>query len=269
MNESDVLINDTNIKEYGLRLRPEHEHPSPETSETTIDIPGQIGALPVKSTTGVRTFSLPLGVIPQENKYQLQRKIRAFTNVLFNEFGRTKKVKLQFGYEPDKFYMVKLNSTISPERLVKLGMFDLSFVAHDSRAYSNAKNTEITWGSKIITFEYDYLLGHKTHTDVDITNPQTLIYTVQGLAIKPTIEISGSADSLSINTSNYAINLPSFYSEHWVIDCQKYIVSRNGSNAFNDVKLREFQLMPGENPIEITGSNIDVSMRLTYRDKWM
>lgn len=264
-----VKIDDVNLNDIGIRAKLSSSIPlSPETRSKIITIPNTHGAYDM----GAEFEPLPLDLecdVQGRNLSETQMSARVLKGILLDGYGRPRTVKVSFDFEPDKWYLARLEGMIPTERMAKKTDFTLPLTAYDPHAYSNALNTEITWGSEEITFEYDYLLGHKTYTDLNITEAQALMYTVQGLALKPIIEISGSADSLSISTGDYAINLPGFAFEYWVIDCERYTVSRNGENAFNDVKLREFILMPGDNPIEITGENINITMRITFRDKWM
>lgn len=138
MIESEVYLDGRSLSEFGLFLRPGHEHPIPETRDTTIEIPHMNGLRYITSTVGPRIINLPVGIIPQLNKTDLQKKIREFTAFLFDEYGKPREIRLSFGYEPEKYYKVRYSGSITPERLITMGVFELPFIAYDPFAYAPA-----------------------------------------------------------------------------------------------------------------------------------
>lgn len=240
---------------------------TPNFIHKTQDIPG-VGIVNFGTEIKEKPFDFEIST-KGTDKADLQHKLRTFISFLFDGFGKPRDIKLTYNYETDKFYTVKVASNIDPERALKIGKFNLKFIAYDPYAYSDIFADEITWGSEVLTFQSYYLLGHEGSVGmVSITSPRILDITVSGLAIKPIIEINGSASNLVLSANVHSISFDNFTNSNWNIDCAKYTVMKNGINSFGEVGLREFILMPGNNQIAITGSGIDIDIRIRYRDKY-
>lgn len=264
-----VTINGVSIKEYGLVCQPGHEHPLTAVIENkTLAIPGKAGLYYFGSELRERNISLPL-VLIERNKTRQQHKLREFISILFDDFGTPKDLKLVFDYLPDIYYKVRCSNQIIPELLLNTGSFDLALTAYDPYGYSVVYADEVRWGSKDITFMSHYKLGHPGSDGLKtITAPTTFNIYTDGIANKPIIEISGSATNLNISANGYNIALPTFNNVTWIIDCEKYSVLKNGLNEFGAVSLREFLMLPGDNQVNISGSGINVTMRIKLRDKY-
>ena len=264
-----ITLDGHKLSEFGLFCEKQAHPMTPTIENKSLSIPGKDGLYNFGSEIRERTLGFTLATI-DANKVLLQRKLRKFTAFLFDSFGKPREINLTFDYEPDKYYRTKLASEINPDRILRTGKFEINFTCYDPYAYSVFYADEICWGNEIITFEYDYLMGHEGTTGlIHLTQPRTLLATVDGLAVKPIIEVSGSANGLSLFTGNYVINFPNFSNAAWVIDCDKYTVLKNGVNGFNEAKLREFILTPGVNFIDMTASTIDISIQIKFRDKYI
>lgn len=265
-----IRLNNIPIEELGLYTRPGDIHPlSPDVKTDTVKIPGNHGSIPMQSRIDDRKHDIPLAIL-EDRMNEAQFIARKFVQMLFDGFGIPKTLKLTYNYEPDKFYYVKLDDGISPDRFIGFSDFVCNFISHDPFAYSTVTSDEITWGSRVITFEYHYLLGHEGGGGAQkITAPETINVEVEGLAVRPIIEIEGSARSLTITNGKYRIVLPEFNNASWSIDCDKYTVAKDGKNEFGLVDLRDFYLLPGNNAVDISGTGIDVEITIKYRDKFV
>lgn len=266
-----ITMNDSyRLGDFGLFPLQEHEHPmTPVIENKTLSIPRKAGLYYFGTEIGERRFSIPIGTVNM-NRNELQRNLRKFVAFLFDQYGQPKGIKIVFDYEPDKYYTVKCDDPLLPSRLVHASEFELPFTAYDPFAHSNVYADEITWGNQTITFESHYLLGHEGSDGlVSVTSPTTLDIFVTGYAVKPIIEISGSATNLTVTNNGQSFSLPSFSNADWVIDCDRYTVSKNGQSAFGEVSLREFWLNEGSNAVQLTGNNIDIDIRIKFRDRWM
>lgn len=244
----------------------------PEVQSYSVNVPGRHGEYAFKSWMQPRNFSARVLIPPQETRTNTQLVARELSRLFLDDFGNPKQVELIFDFEPDKFYTVKLNSGMAIERIRKAGFADFDLRANDPYAYSTTTNDEVTWGSEVITFENTtYTLGHESisQAGVDVTSPTTIPILVEGYAVKPIFIIEGSADSLTVRANGYEFTLPSFSNATWMIDCDKYTVLKDGDNAFGDVQLREFILRKGTNDVAIDGTNIDVNIRIIFRDRYM
>lgn len=265
-----IRLNDIPIRELGLYTRPGDIHPlSPDVKNDTVKIPGRHGSIPMQSRLDDRPHDIPLAIL-EERMDEAQLVGREFVKMLFDEFGMPKVLRLTYEYDPDKFYYVKLDDGISPDRFIGFSDFVCNFISHDPFAYSTVTSDEIRWGSEVITFEYHYLLGHDGAGGlVSINGPTDIDLYVDGLAVRPIIEISGSATSMTVTSGKYRLTFPSFSNADWVIDCEKYTVTKDGKNEFDLVDLREFYLLPGDNTVAVSGSGINIEITIKYRDKFV
>lgn len=268
MSESDVFLDGRNINEFGLFFRSEHEHPLPETRENTLELPGLPGLRDMGSTLGPRHFSLPIGIIPQIDKYDLQYKIRQFTRFLLDEYGNPRNIKLVFGYEPDKYYTVKYSGSISPERLIVMGIFDLPFTAYDPAAYFLYPAKEVTWDTDIpIISDISWISGV---TEYKVTGNQTIEIRNDGsVAVRPTLIINGSANSLTLSMNGKSFSLPTFSNTTYEINGEKYTVKKNGNNNFSDMQGDFIELLPEDNTLSVNGTGLNFSLTVDYRYKYM
>ncbi|ATB52741.1 minor structural protein [Caldibacillus phage CBP1] len=269
MTESDVYLDGRNIKEFGLFLRQNHEHPIPETRDQTIEIPGVHGLRHMGSTLGPRQFNLPLGIVPQIDRWELQRKIREFTRFLLDDYGRPRNMRLIFGYEPDKYYMVRYNGSISPERLVTMGVFELPLIAYDPFAYFLYSTKEITWDTDIpILSDISWLNGI---TEFEVKGNQTVEIINEGhVIVRPTFLIEGSANSLTLSMNGKSFSLPSFSNVTYEINGENYTVFKNGVNNFSDKIGKDWlELLPGINQLTVTGTGLNIHLTVDYRFKFV
>ncbi len=264
-----IRLNDIPVEELGLYTRPGDIHPlSPNIKTESVKVPGRHGSIPMQSRLDDRKHDIPLAIL-KDRMDEAQLVAREFVQILFDGFGMPKTLKLIYDYEPDKFYYVKLDDGISPDRFIGFSDFVCNFISHDPFAYSTVTSDEITWGSEIITFEYHYLLGHEGAGGMQTVNgPKTINVEVDGLAVRPIFEIEGTANNLTIIANGYSFTVPDFNDESWIIDFGDYTVLRNGKETMID-DMRKFYLLPGENEIDIKGSNINIEMTIKYRDKFV
>ena len=263
-----ITMDGKSIEDFGFYVEPGHEDPmTPEIERKTLSIPGMKGVWDFGTEIGERPFAYPLMIMDRYHD-DMQREYNNLVAFLFDDFGQPREIKLVRNYEPDKFYMVKIAQQMVPERLTEDGKLVLPFVASDPLKYSNTFGDEVFWGSEIITFEYNYLLGREgLDGSVSINGPQTLAIPIDGLAVQPVFEINGTANNLTISANGYTFTLPNFTNTRWEIDFEKYIVYKNGQETM--IEIREFYLMPGNNQVKVAGSNINLDMRIKFRDKYM
>jgi hypothetical protein len=125
-------------------------------------------------------------------------------------------------------------------------------IAHDPFAYSRVWSDEVTWGSEVITFEYDYFLGDENYSGSNkITYPQTLTLYNYGYAVKPVFIISGSASEFTVSANGKSFSLPTFSNADYEIDGELFTVKKNGSNAFGDLSGDFIEVKTGSNDINV------------------
>lgn len=264
-----IILDGKNIAEFGFEVEPGNDDPiTPVFEHKTIAIPGRPGLWDFGAEIKEKPFAFPLKIHERfhDNMQQAYNELVAF---LFDEFGQPREIKITREYESDKFIMAKVMQQMIPDRLTDEGNLTLPFIAHDPYKYSNVFADEVTWGSEDITFETAYLLGHENDFSDDyihLTRPDTLSISVSGLAIQPIFIINGTGNNLTISSNGYSFKLPDFENVNWEIDFEKYLVSKNGQETM--IEIREFYLMPGQNDIKVTGTNIDIQFAVKYHDKY-
>ena len=98
------------------------------------------------------------------------------------------------------------------ERVANLAIIKVPLTASDPHAYSVVSADEITWGSEIITFDWNYLLGHESGGGVvRVVAPTTQSVT----HIEAEIEKAFEAEKLDldgiIKLSNEVVTKSFFY----------------------------------------------------------
>lgn len=266
-----ILMDDKyRLEDFGLYLEEGHDHPlTPVFEQKTMHIAGRPGMWDFGSEIKEKRGNWPIATNGKDLN-ELQQKLNAFVAFLFDEFGKPRTFKVVYDYEPDKYYMMKVASQFSPDRIKPFNRFVLPVVAYDPYKYSRFYSNEIIWGSEEINFAFSYLIGHEGglggNESFNVNNPQTIEVKVDGLAIQPIFEIEGTANNLKIECGKYSFTLPNFSNTKWVIDFEKYVVYKDGNETMEEI--REFYLMPGSNAVKITGNNVNLDMRIKFRDKY-
>jgi len=257
------------LKDFGLKGKIEHENSiTPEFEHKTMKIPGRVGLWDCGTEINEKNFNLNLDV-KDNDPIELQNKLDTFIEFLMYESGLPREFEISFDCAPDRHYKVKLREIVTPERMFSVNSFSLPLVAYDAYSFSNVYADEINWSSEELTFESNYSLGHEGSDGLtEITGPTTLNLFVDGYTVQPIINISGSASNLIITDGKYTISFDNFSNTEWVIDCKNYVAYKNGVDTLTGINLDEFILSKGNNQIEITGQNINLSIEFKFQDRY-
>src|SRR5690554_5951957 len=268
--ESRVWIDDVLLQEIGIAVLLNSDEPAlPALRNSIVNVPGRHGAYDFGAYLEPREFTLNC-VFPRQSYSDLKRHIREFNQLFIDEYGRPKTVKLRFGDEVDKYYNARLTGGIPVEWAAERGFISVKLTAFDPHAYSLVNANEVTWGSEVVTFEWTYLLGMDgTGTGFTVTSPQTIPIYVDGNALRPVIEINGSANNLTVSANGKSFKLPNFSDTHWTIDGENYVVLRNGENDFASLDGEFIELMSGDNDVVVSGNSLDFEITVKYRDKYL
>lgn len=272
-NDSRVWIDDTLLqRDFGVVVLLNSEEPAlPSMRNMGVTVPGRHGAYDFGAYFEPREFTLNI-VFPRQDYANLKHNIRKFTKLFTDAYGRPKTVKLRFGDEVDKYYNVRLTGAIPVERAAERGYLTLGLTAFDPYAYSVlASSDTITWGSEVVTFEWFYLIGmdEKGLGGVRVTSPQTIKVELMGEALRPVIDINGSATSLTISANGKSFSLPSFTSTRWIIDGDNFTVTRNGAHDLAALTGDFIDLLNGNNNVVISGTGLNFDLTIKYRDKYL
>lgn len=267
-----IIIDGKHISEYGLIVeRGGDIDEFPETRDLTVPIPGRPGAYDFGAELGSKPFNFPMVFIDGLSTNDLQHKKRDFLRVLLDSYGRPRTFKLQKEYEKGKYYLARYSGNLSIQRLVNYGQFVLPLMAYDPIAYSVSTNDQVIWGSELVTFEYDYVLGHTGGGQIRrLTQPSTLYVFVDGDMVKPLIKLKGTGNDVSFEANGKSFTLTGNLSNaEWEVNNDKRTVTRNGLNAYDRKDGKFIELFNGENELIISGSNLDIELQVIFQDRYI
>jgi phage-related protein len=270
MKETDVYFDGVEIQNLNVRMREGHENPiSPGTIDRQVYIPGQTGAYDYGADLDVIPFNLPLG-IRENSRLDIQHTVRQFKKLIIDEYGKPKTFQLKFGYEPDKYYNVRYSGDISIERVLAMGKFTLPLTCHEGHAWSVAQSDEVTWGSEVIPFASDFKFGHTGDGTKTFTAAGSTIVSLTGANLRPLIHVNGSGTDVTIGFNGEMMSLGSFVDSDWLIDLGEYVVLKDGVLALHLVSgdWLTMELVQGDNLVAITGSGLNLTFSVEFRDRY-
>ncbi|MEM5662254.1 phage tail family protein [Bacillus cereus] len=175
------------------------------------------------------------------------------------------------GNQPDRYYNVRYSGALPINDLIKNRFFTLPLIAYDPHAYSIVESTEdVLWGDDIpFMSDITFGIGADLYT---VTNPQTLnIDNFGSQVVRPIVEISGSATSLTLTIQGESFSIGTFTNSTIVIDAERYAAIKNGQNFLFQLQgnLEKLEIMSGTNAINIGGSNLNINIAFKYRAKYV
>ena len=270
--ESGVFIDDVKLQDLGIEVHLDSDESLfPEVRTSSITIPGKHGAYKFGSDLEPLDFELKCWFDRSGSYTELAHRTRDFKKLFIDTYGRPKRIKLRFESEPDKFYYVEYSGKVPLEKLAHFGVFSLPLKAYDPHAYSIVESTKgVKWGDRIPWMsQIPISLGRTSYT---ISSPQTLSINNYGsLVVRPVIEISGSATSLTLTIKGESFSMGTFTNSTILIDAERYAAIKNGQNFLFQLQgnLEKLELMPGANAIQIGGSNLNINIAFKYRAKYI
>lgn len=260
-----VKLDGKSPEEFGLLFLKDHYHPAtPEMRNRTMTIPGMPGEWDFGSEWGSRPFSLPFALIDYD-RYELQRKLRAFVAFLMDAYGKPREIKLSFDYEPDKYYSVKVNGRVDVERAIFSGQLELPLVAHKPYAKSATTSDKYILDSDI-SIMADIMLDTGLSNRA-ITSPQSFEVINNGsVAIPFSFTVEGSGTNVTLSANGKTLSLGTFSNK--TIEIQdNYVIKFDGVADLTSTNGVFLELLPGVNKIIVNGTNLNltVSESLTYQ----
>jgi phage-related protein len=240
---------------------------TPNFERKILSIPGRVGLWDFGTEIKEKPIAFPLGII-EMNRMDLQSKLNDFIAFLFDPFGQPREIKIVYDYEPDKYYMAKCSSPITPEDMIRARKFVLPFVANYPYKQFVAQSDEISWDSDIpIMSDITWLYGVN---NLEIKAPQTIEVINDGnLVARPKILISGSASSLTLTLNGESFSFGAI-SQPIEIDAYGYTVKVNDVESITAMtgRLEKLYLLPGSNSIVIDGSSLNITMTIQFRNQY-
>lgn len=241
-----ILLDGYTEKDFGLIPLQNHSHPiNTGIQHKMIKIPGMAGVHDIRTELAPKYFEFEFA-IKEQDEIMVQAKLNEFVAFLCDDTGHPRNIKLIFDYEPDKYYTVKLNNVIDPERIRGFSRFSVSFVASDPYKYAISP-------AKVRLNNMVYNRGNCKATGTI------------------TIEITEETDHLEVtllNTGEFLYIDDNFDTgDIVVIDLEKEYVAKNGYSAMPNLYLESdfFELPVGEFEITISSGN----GILEFRERWL
>ncbi len=240
-----ILLDGQTERDFGLIPLQSHIHPiNTGIQHKMIKIPGLVGAHHTKTDLSPKYFEFEFA-IKEQNEIIAQTKLNELVTFLCDDTGHPRDIELIFDYEPDKYYTVKLNNSIDPERIRGFSRFSISFVASDPHKYSIHEKT-------INLNDVGYNEGNCKTTGVLTIQTDSVDH------IKVTLLNTG--EFLYIDDNFDAGDIV-------VIDLEKEYVTKNGYSAMPNLYLESdfFEIPVGEFEISVnSGDGV-----LKFRERWL
>lgn len=267
-----IVLDGIPAEQLGIHVLKDYVDPSiPATRDSGVVIPGKHGEIDFGAYLGNREFNIPIVLIPQSSYYEALAKTDELKKILIDSYGRPRTFKLTVTDRPDRYYNVRYSGGLPISDLIKNRFFTLPLVAYDPHAYSvAASNEDVYWGDDIpFMSDIPFGIGGSSYT---VTTPQTInIDNFGSQVLRPIIEISGTATSLTLTVKGESFSLGTFTNSSFLIDAERYAAMKNGQNFLFQLQgnLEKLEFMPGANAIQIGGSNLNINIAFKYRAKYI
>lgn len=270
-----MKLDDNPLDFFGLYLRQGHVHPTPETRDKTMQVPGMHGSWDYGADLGNRNFIFPLA-FREKNNVDLQKRIRDFTAFLLDSEGKPRTIKLELDYEPNTFYYVRYSGQFSPERLFGKGKFDLPLTAFDPFAYAEIDSfdpDEDYFYDTGLLYDSGLMYDNTTEFQWIYIKHYSGIYNYSNRKVPLNLTISGVVTNPKITnqTTGETMSLPSLTSSTDVleIDSDKYTVKLNGKNTLKNISGVFLFLVSGENSLLFEGDSPNATVTYRWKHKFM
>lgn len=258
------------FNDFGLVQEEGHNHPPfPNIQNKTMSIPGRPGSWYFGTEKGPKPLYFPLATQGRD-RGKLQRSLNDFVAFLFDEYGNPREIKIVYDYEPDKFYIARVNESFDVTRVRPFASFVLPMVAYDPYKYATANQYDP---------KEDYRYDQDYEYDIGLMydNPKSFqwqyerhysgINNYSSLVTDFMIEIQGTVTNPSVTNlnTNQKLTMPSINNGRLVIDGKRFVVIRNGQDILEGSNYNFFDIQPGEVGFLFEGENPNATV--TY--KWL
>lgn len=230
--------------------------------------------------------------IDAENNESFRDYFNKLNIALYSE----KDVPIWFNDEPEMVWTGSKSEVGEVPEGVNSVVSTYTILLSDPYKYTKSDATSVMWGSTIITFQSNYLLGnngsgavlmpiifeggaywgsdvitwqHQGYLMGDTgkeAQPFEIYPTVEGLKVKPLITIKGMGRDVQIRTRNDTINLGDFDSATIEIDTQTFNITKNGKALIRP--MNDFYIYPQE-PLYVSGRDGDFQLTIKYSNRYL
>ncbi|MBU5670247.1 phage tail family protein [Paenibacillus sp. MSJ-6] len=259
-------LGDKMPSELGMRATRGTQRPVlPPTVDNTVVVPGMHGAWDFGADMGPRPLPLECE-FGTRNSFELQRRINTLAAYLLGHDGRPRTMPVIFSNQPDRQIMARYSGEMPLERIAGLGKFVLPMIAYDPFAYSVYESVDINVDS-IILVDSDVLVD--TGYTFTITGPGSFnIYNNGDLSITPVVEVSGAFSVLNIGIGGITFSFFEPFSGNLTIDFARKLVYSGSTNLLYKTNAAFGMLPPGTSQMTVSGSGINASLSLRFREKY-
>lgn len=174
--------------------------------------------------------------------------------------------RLTFDDETAVYYIARVNNKISFEKqIISLQEFTVQFKAKPY-AYSVVDSTvdQLQLGMDL-QLGYGYKLDMYA-TEYDVVGSDIITIYNAGDYVKPKIEITGTFTNLTLACNNKALTYNSALTANHtlIIDLDKYNATLDSANVNNNLSGSFFELVNGDNLLTITGTSVNIHMKLIF-----
>ncbi|OTN83683.1 phage protein [Enterococcus sp. 7E2_DIV0204] len=211
---------------------------------------------------------------------------------LFSE----KDVVIWFNDEPEMIWSGSKSDVDSVPEGVNHVVSTFTVLLSDPYKYTRSDATSVTWGSTVITFQANYMMGNTGSGAVELpivieggaywgstmitfqnrsylmgddgkeSKPIEIYPTVEGLKVKPTIILRGTGRGVWIKTRNDTIDLGDFDNAEILIDTQKFNITKNGKPMIRP--MNDFYIYPNE-PLFIQAKDSNFTLTIRYPNRYL
>lgn len=265
-----IWLDDKSNVDLGFIVRGTSKRPVlPSTVDRTLSIAGRHGIYDFGADLNSRLFVYDCAVITRNYK-ELQRVVQGIAAHLVDRYGRPRIMQLRVAERPHQYFNVRYYGSFDIHRIMGTGLFSLPLIAADPFAYSEVTNDEVVWGSEIITFEADYTMGYTGGQVYDIKGNTTYAVTVSsGQSIRPTILLSGNGQDVTVSANGQTFTISNLQGKSWEIDGHTMTVTVDGENGFPSFGGDFIELYQGDNEVTVTGSGLNCTMQVIFRERYL
>jgi phage-related protein len=264
-----IFLDGFPISKWGLQIQKEHEHPAtPDIRRKTMTIPGMPGEWDFGAEIGSRPFNFPVGFI-EYDPIQKQRRLREFVAFLFDENAKPREMKLSFDYEPEKYYLVKVPNSFTPQRIPSFAFFALPLIASKPFAYADLNAFDPVdvpnfgeasgedYYPNTSTFSWIYN-NHYSGVHNYSSLKTDFIVTIEGTVANPSIT--------HLETSKKLI-LPSITNQKLEIDSSRFTMKVNSISRLSGTDF--FSLISEDNSLLFEGENPNAKVTYKWKHKFL
>lgn len=227
-----------------------------------------------------------------EDDSSFRDKFNKMNVALFTE----KEVPIWFNDEPEMLFNGTKSTVDKVDPGVNWCISTFTIKCGDPYKYTKSDATSVMWGSEIITFQANYLLGNTGSGAVNMpikieggaywgsdiitfqhqgylmgdtgkeAQPFEIYPTVEGMKVKPKIEIVGMGRGVQIRTRSDTIDLGDFDNSTIIIDTQTFNITKNGKPMIRP--MNDFYIYPSE-ALYVSGKDGDFNLTIKYSNRYL